>query len=319
MKDIDYIINNSFVLTEGSIIERLTHEFHINMDAELFNAVLVLDTKKKFILKQIYKEYIDVAVEFGVPIFIFTPTWKVNAKSCNWNKAKLAHLIRQCCEFMFEIKNEYITYDNIYIGGLVGVLNDSYDPSMSLSIENSYNFHKTTIEEFIINKKYINFIIASTLPSLSESLGIAKAISDFSIPYILSFVIRSNGEILDGILLTDVIEQIDNHVKNIPLGYMVNCVHPQNVLYGFENILKKIPNNRKKYFFRIKGIQGNTSKLSPEELDCSTETYKDDALSFAHDNFKLKNIYNLNIFGGCCGTDKSHIYSIAELFVNNSY
>ena len=222
--------------------------------------------------------------------------------------------MRQCCEFTYEIKNKYVIHDTIYIGGLMGVSNDSYNPLTSLSIEDSYNFHRYTVKEFVKNEKYIDFLIASTLPGFSESFGIAKAISDFSIPYFLSFVIRDDGETLDGESITNVIEYIDNNVENIPLGYMINCVHPQNVFYGFENISKRMP-DKKKYLSRIKGIQGNTSKLSPEELDCSTTTYKEDSSSFAYDMFKLKNAYNLNIFGGCCGTDKSHIYSIANLFL----
>ena len=47
MIDKNFIINNSFILTEGSIIERLRHEYKLNSDNELLNAAWVLDLKKK--------------------------------------------------------------------------------------------------------------------------------------------------------------------------------------------------------------------------------------------------------------------------------
>lgn len=313
MCDIRSILDNPLILTEGAIIERLTHEFKIILDSGLLNASLVSDTKTQNVLKKIYKEYIDVAVKFGLPILVFTPTWKVNSESCKKNEKVLALTIKDCCEFMFHLKNEYCDYDKIYIGGLMGVLNDSYKPLLSLNEDDSYNLHKETVKQFYTNKEYINFLIASTLPGLSESLGIAKTMSESKIPYILSFVMRNDGKILDGSLLTDVIKQIDSNVENAPMCYMINCVHPQNALIGLNVLSNDIPNDTKKYLSRIKGIQGNTSKLSPEELDGSFETYKEDPIIFANEMYKLKKKYNLTILGGCCGTDKNHIYSIASV------
>jgi homocysteine S-methyltransferase len=315
MTDIKNIIDKT-VLIEGAVIERIIHEFRIDLDPDLLNASLVTDIEKRKILIQIYNEYIDIAKCFNLPILILTPTWKVNAKSCGENLQKLSKIIRDCCEFTHNIKNISEHKANIYIGGLTGVINDSYNPSTSLSCEEAYSIHKRTINEFSKNEEFIDFLIASTLPSLNESYGIAKAMSDSSIPYFLSFVIRNNGTLLDGNSLIDAIERIDNNVKNIPLGYLINCVHPQNAYEGIQCLEQNISTNKLRLLSRLKGIQGNTSKLSPENLDGSKDTYTEDPEIFASEMNKLKLKYNLNIIGGCCGTDKRHILSIAKLLIS---
>lgn len=63
---------------------------------------------------------------------------------------------------------------------------------------------------------------------------------------------------------------------------------------------------------RFQGIQANTSSLAPEELDKSTELKTSDCVSLAGDMMELYNDLTPKIFGGCCGTDSTHIEEIAK-------
>lgn len=67
------------------------------------------------------------------------------------------------------------------------------------------------------------------MPVLSEAIGMAVAMSDTDIPYIISFTIQRNGKLIDGHTINDAIYYIDNHVSNKPVCYMTNCVHPDIV------------------------------------------------------------------------------------------
>ena len=58
----------------------------------------------------------------------------------------------------------------------------------------------------------------------------AQAMSDSGLPYIISFMIRDNGRLLDGTTIHDAIGTIDAGVDVRPECYMTNCVHP-TVLY----------------------------------------------------------------------------------------
>jgi S-methylmethionine-dependent homocysteine/selenocysteine methylase len=44
----------------------------------------------------------------------------------------------------------------------------------------------------------VDFLLGATLPAVSEATGIAIAMAETNIPYIISFVINREGKILDG-------------------------------------------------------------------------------------------------------------------------
>ena len=64
---------------------------------------------------------------------------------------------------------------------------------------------------------------------------------------------------------------------------------------------------------RIHGILANASNKSHAELDVCEELYDCDpeALSEAYHVFS-KNLKQLNVFGGCCGTDHRHVEAIVK-------
>ncbi len=94
-----------------------------------------------------------------------------------------------------------------------------------------------------------------TLPAFSEAYGIAAAVAKTNLPYILSFVIRGSGALLDGTPLHQAIEEIDATLVRPPTGYAVNCVHPTIFLEGLtqEEIEKRSLTER------IVGFAANTS------------------------------------------------------------
>ena len=56
---------------------------------------------------------------------------------------------------------------------------------------------------------------------------------------------------------------------------------------------------------RFKGIQANTSPLSYSELDGSLDLKCSEPEDFSDDMIKLSRTGAFQIWGGCCGTDKS--------------
>ena len=150
----------------------------------------------------------------------------------------------------------------------------------------------------------MDFILAATLPAVSEALGIAAAVSQCGIPYGLSFVIRSDGRILDGTPLQTAIEKIDATVDPAPLFYQINCVHP--------TIFKEALKHSDPGSGRILGLQANTSLKSPEELDGLDYLDTSEPKEFAESMLALHTQFGLKIIGGCCGTDHRHIEEIAK-------
>ena len=67
-----------FILTEGAIVERLRHEFHISPDKHIAHAALIYDDSHREILASIYRQYLQIATEFRLPLMLMTPTRRAN-------------------------------------------------------------------------------------------------------------------------------------------------------------------------------------------------------------------------------------------------
>jgi S-methylmethionine-dependent homocysteine/selenocysteine methylase len=89
---------------------------------------------------------------------------------------------------------------------------------------------------------------------------------------------------------------------------MTNCVHPANLLKALRCSFNDTPLVKE----RFKGIQANTSTLSPENLDNNHELKTSDSITLADDMMHLYDHFEPKILGGCCGTDGSHIHELAK-------
>ena len=62
-----------------------------------------------------------------------------------------------------------------------------------------------------------------------------------------------------------------------------------------------------------KGIRANASCKSHAELDEATELDRGNLQELGDEHKRLKHTFNqLNVFGGCCGTDEEHVLKIAN-------
>jgi S-methylmethionine-dependent homocysteine/selenocysteine methylase len=298
---------SKFILTEGAIVERLKNEFNIKMDADIVHAGLIYNDKHADILKQIYKQYIDIAVKYDLPIMIMTPTRRASKEKITRSLYSDKNVIHDCVEFLSDIRNSYpLNKASIFIGGLMGCKGDAYKYEDALSTEAGYYFHLWQAEQF--NLAGVDYLFAGIMPALSEAMGIAKAMQGTGLPYIISFMIRENGMLLDGTTINDAIKAIDAATYLKPLCYMVNCIHPTILNKALSNLVNQTELVSK----RFAGIQANASALSPEELDNCLELKSDEPKQLVDNMETLLKYKQIKIFGGCCGTDNRHIEELAK-------
>lgn len=296
------------IITEGSIIERLKREFTYPLDDALSNALMIYDEAGKPLLEKIYREYLDIAESSDLPIMLLTPTWRTNSDRTKIANIDMKTINTDAFLFVDTIRKSYGNFsEKIFIGGLTGCKGDAYKPEEALSANEAYLFHKKQMQ--ILSDAGVDFLFASTLPALTEATGIAKAMSETEKDYVISFVIRDNGKLLDGTLLTDAIKIIDDSISTPPLFYLTNCIHPDVLHKSFINLKDEDDILKKRLF----GIQANASSKSPEELDTLENLDADSPANWASGMVDLNKKYNLKILGGCCGTDARFISSIVAL------
>ncbi len=117
---------------------------------------------------------------------------------------------------------------------------------------------------------------------------------------------ETDGRLPSGELLKDAIGETDGATDNGPVYYMINCAHPTH----FVDVLAGEP-----WAERIRGIRANASSKSHAELDESTELDAGNPEEFGRQYLDLAaKLPNLNVLGGCCGTDCRHVSQICKAF-----
>jgi S-methylmethionine-dependent homocysteine/selenocysteine methylase len=296
---------SEIILTEGAIVERLKNESGLTMDRFINHGGYIY--KNSEILKRVYTEYLDIAQNFNLPVMLMTPTRKVNFESLEKSEFRDKNLIIDSCRFLDELKGEFNGFkEKIAIGGLLGCRGDAYNATEALIKEEAYKFHSVQVKMFMEGKP--DFLFAGIMPAITEAVGMAQAMSESGTAYIISFMVRKNGELLDGTPISEAIRIIDSETDPKPLCYMANCIHPANLRMALSQEI----NFKSPYIRRFCGIQANASPLSPEELNNCGILQQSNFDEMVDEMEILHKEHGLKILGGCCGTDGVFIQKLAE-------
>lgn len=295
------------ILMEGAIGERLKREFNMQGSDLVALADIIYRPGGKIALYKLWNQYINVAKLYSLPFIATTPTRRANMErihKAGYDESIIKDNVTALRELQIKTDIE------MYIGGLMGCKGDAYKATEVLNIDKAKKFHTWAAEMFTREK--VDFLYAGIMPVLSEAIGIAMAMEETNLPYIISFMLRDNGRLIDGTTIHDAILNIDNSVKIKPICYMANCIHPSILYKALSWDFNKTSLVRQ----RFRGIQANTSALPPEILDNSNKLRFSNCVELGKEVYKLTEIMDLKIIGGCCGTDDTHIDEIARIFTS---
>lgn len=308
MAFLDAMHGEPVILTEGAVIERLRRTPGLPLDPHVLHAGFVYEERGRASLTAICRQYLDIGWEHDLPMIVGTPTWRANPDRVR--AAGLAHrdVNGDAARFVRALCASYgAGADRVYVGGLVACRGDAYDPRAALTADEASVFHRAQTQA--LAAAGVDFLFAATLPAVSEAVGLARAMAACARPYVLSFVVRAAGTCLDDTPLVEAVRRIDRDVQPPPTAYFVNCVHPTTFTRAMQQALSAATGLNS----RVIGLQGNTSTLSPEELDGRAKLDAASPESFAVAMLDARRRCGTRILGGCCGTDGRHIQRLAEL------
>lgn len=151
----------------------------------------------------------------------------------------------------------------------------------------------------------VDMVTAYTLTTAAEAVGLVRAAVAVGLPIAISFTVETDGRLPDGQALQEAIEEVDAATDGAASYFMINCAHPTH----FADTLPVQGSVRE----RIRGLRANASSKSHAELDKSETLDAGDPVSLAAHYQRLRrSLPNLNVIGGCCGTDHRHIAAICE-------
>jgi len=299
-------LDGDLFLTDGGIETTLI--FHDGLDLPLFAAFGLLDSVEGTeALRRYFEPYAELAAGRGAGFVLESPTWRASprwAAELGYSDDELAALNRKAIALMEELRERYqSTEAPMVISGCVGPHDDGYDPAELLSTAAAEDYHSTQIQTFASTAA--DMVTAITMTYAAEAVGVTRAARAAGIPAAISFTVETDGRLPSGQPLDEAIEQVDAETDGGPAYYMLNCAHPTH----FDDVV----GGEGTWRHRIRGLRANASTKSHAELDEAEELDTGDPDDLGARYAALAGrLPELNVLGGCCGTDHRHVRAIAE-------
>lgn len=298
---------SSPILGEGAVIERLRRSPGIRLDDHVVNSALIYEESGRAALQTIYRQYLDIGRRYQLPLLLSTPTWRAGRERIAAAGLAGRDLNGDNSRFLAELRDSYGDYaQQVAICGLMSCRGDAYKPAEAMSAGAAAEFHSWQANALAASG--VDFLLAATLPAMSEAIGLARAQAATGLPYVISFVARPEGTLLDGTPLDAAVATIDDAVMPRPLAYLINCTHASIFRSALSNERNSSPRVRE----RVIGLLANTAAVSPEELDQSAELVEEAPDVFGNSVAALRDELGMRVLGGCCGTDDRHIDCLAR-------
>lgn len=256
-------------------------------------------------LHDYYARYIELARSRGVGFVLDAPTWRSNpdwGAKLGYDAAGLAEVNRRSIAFLHELRERYETPTTpMVVSGVIGPRGDGYQPAARMSAVEAAYYHAAQARAFA--DAGADLASAYTVNYVEEGIGITLAARDAGLPVVISFTLETDGALPTGQSLGEAIEQVDAETGGAPAYYMINCAHPTH----FEHIFA----GGGHWLERIRGLRANASSRSHAELDAAPDLDPGDPVELGRHYRSLRGrLRNLNLLGGCCGTDFRHVEQI---------
>jgi homocysteine S-methyltransferase len=299
-------LGGDFFMTDGGIETTLI--FLEGQELPHFAAFHLLKTPEgEGVLRKYFLTYAELAKRFASGLILETATWRANSnwgEKLGYGKDALAEVNTKAVRLIEDIRSVYETPETpIVISGCVGPRGDGYIADRAMSEMEAEDYHRMQIETFAGTSA--DLVTAITMNYAEEAVGLARAAKRATMPVVISFTVETDGRLPTGQSLGDAIKQVDDATSGSPAYFMINCAHPSH----FDQVLGE----DEPWLERIRGLRANASRMSHAELDEASEIDAGIPSDLGREYVGLRNrqLRNLNVMGGCCGTDHRHIEHIA--------
>ena len=305
-------LEGDLFLTEGGIETELI--FQHGIELPYFAAFHLLDdSRHRERITSYFQPYIEIAQRFSAGFVIGSVTWRASedwGRRLGYSKESLADANRSAIELCCAIRSASSDggEQSMVVSACLGPRGDAYMPGSLMTADESQLYHEVQLGTLV--ETAADMITAASLNYVEEAIGIARAAKAIGMPLVESFTLGTDGALPNGETLEQAILQVDEATDGYVSYFGINCAHSTHFKHLFVDA--------KPWTKRIRAVRANASKLSHQDLDNSTNLDTGDPEEFGRDYGRLKAAARqLNILGGCCGTDHRHIEQIAMSCLGN--
>ena len=282
--------------------------FNKGIDLPHFASITLLRTEGgQQALDDYFRGFLELAERMDCGLILESATWRASpdwAEPLELSQAELDALNRGAINMLVGLRDEYRSrVPNIIVSGCIGPRGDGYDPGRIMSVEEAELYHSH--QASVLASAGADMLTAITMTNVPEALGVVRAAQELQAQVAISFTVETDGRLPTGEGLQDAVAAVDEATNAYPAYYMINCAHPTHFAASLEEGAE--------WTSRIRGVRANASRCSHAELDAMTELDAGDPgeLAVLHRDLRQR-FPNINVLGGCCGTDLRHVTAIAE-------
>lgn len=261
-------------------------------------------------LESYYVPYLELCADTkGAGFVLETPTWRANpdwAALLGVDREQLSAVNKQAAQAMCAMRSRWAPRLSgpIVVSGVIGPRGDGYVADAPDSVDAAADYHYLQAEALASGG--VDMLSGVTMTTSAEALGISVAAQRLGLPVAISFTVETDGRLPSGEALGDAIERVDATAP--PAYFAINCAHPTHFFGVLETSAP--------WTSRIRGLRANASTKSHAELDESTELDIGDRTDLAQRYRGLRGVLpNLNVLGGCCGTDWRHLRAVRDAWI----
>lgn len=288
-------------MTEAGTETDLT--FNQGLDLPHFASFpLLLNPSQRQLLQTYATDLVDLGRADKVGVVLETATWRASqdwGDRLGFSTDQLNTINRDAVRILSEIRASCSDVPTV-ISGTLGPRGDGYVVASAMGPEEASEYHSAQIETLV--EAGVDLVSAFTINYAAETIGIVNAADSLGIPVVISLTVETNGRLPSGQTRGSAIEEVDSSTNFAAAYFMLNCAHPNHMI----PILSQ-PGP----WHRVQGIRANASKMSHAEPDNATELDRGDEKELAAGYVRLAELLpQLNVVGGCCGTDSDHLTAI---------
>lgn len=278
-------------------------ESRLGMNLPEFEAFALLGNQAgREALRAYYLPFLELAERRKLPIALDTPTWRANpdwiaqVEGGRIDIDRVAQISADGAALVREYSDRVAPAVPVTVNGVVGPRWDDYVADQRMTVEQAERYHSPQVHA--LAEAGVDRVTSVTTLDVSEGLGVVRAAVHARVPVVVSFMVGADGRLADGMGLADAIAAVDETSDGAPIGYAVNCAHPEEVLRGID---ARRPETARLFGFRL-----NAARHDEEGAGDSPEAF---AAAMAR---LAQAVPNARLYGGCCGTDSPHIDALAE-------
>jgi S-methylmethionine-dependent homocysteine/selenocysteine methylase len=260
-------------------------------------------------LADYYRGFLSLAHRYRAGMVLDCPTWKAHrfwAADLGTDDAGLAAANRDAVGFACALRDEYARMTSpVVVNALIGPRGDAYAPEADIAADEAESYHAMQLSWLADTE--VDMVTALTFTQSSEAVGVTRAAQAAGLPIVVSFTVETDGTLPTGEPLGDAIDAVEQATSGAPAYYMVNSAHPDHFIGVIDADAQ--------WASRLRGLRCNASRQSHAELDAADVLDDGNPIEFANGYQALgERLSDLNVLGGCCGSDLRHVSGVVEVF-----